>query len=106
MDLGYRHKTGNLTGETGEEPPSCELSARQCLFLECLSEQRGRAQLVELSRRYAARARGCQPDSVPDSMVRRCYVELAATVVEHLEQEGLIDYCEEAGIVRSRLRTE
>jgi len=105
MDLGYRQQTGELRGEAAGESHRFGLSARHCLFLECLTEQGGRTQLVELSRRYAARARGCQLGSISDSVVRRYYVELAGTVVEHLEEEGLVDYCEEKGTVRSRTRT-
>ncbi|MEF8813704.1 MAG: hypothetical protein V5A55_07785 [Halovenus sp.] len=101
MDPRQTGRSVHRTSETGDGTPGFDLSARHSLLLECLSEHGGQVGLVELSRAFAARMHGCQSSSIPDSLVRRYYIEISRTIIDHLEREGLVDYCEEEGTVRS-----
>lgn len=105
MGLTYPETAVRLTGQAGEAP-GVDLSARHYLLLGCLLEHGGRMGLVELARAFAARTHGYQSSSIPDSVLRDYYLELGRTTIRHLEAEGLIEYCEDEGVVNSMVRTE
>lgn len=104
MDRIQMGTSGHRKTEAGDEAPGFGLSARHSLLLECLFEHGGEVGCVELSRAFAARAHSCQSSSIPDRVVRRHYIEISRTIIGHLEREGLVDYCEEDGTVRSTVR--
>lgn len=94
--MSYERGDGQLEGLAGNA-----LGRRQRDLLQEVEKQGGACDLVRVARRLAAAEPGHEPTPI---RTRRIYTGLYNDHLQGLVDSGLVEYCEEEGVVRLTAR--